>query len=174
MLFLRSVFFTIVVPGTVTVLIPYLIVARGGAVLPRGWGALQYLALAPIVVGAAILLRCIWDFARLGRGTLAPVDPPKELVVQGLYRYARNPMYLGVLILLLGEAMLFESVALLEYAAGWFVVIHLVVVLHEEPTLRRRFGESYDVYCRSVRRWLPGRRFSRAERGVAADRGSVG
>jgi protein-S-isoprenylcysteine O-methyltransferase Ste14 len=162
MLALRSVFFTLVVPGAVTVLIPYFILAGRRPVLPGGWGALQYLALAPIAAGAAVLGQCIWDFARLGRGTLAPVDPPKELVVQGLYRYARNPMYLGVLILLLGETAFFESVTLLQYAVGWFVVIHLVVVLYEEPALRRRFGESYERYCRSVRRWLPGRRFGRA------------
>jgi protein-S-isoprenylcysteine O-methyltransferase Ste14 len=162
MLVLRSVFFTVVVPGTVAVLIPYVIVSGGRAAWPGRWGALQCLALAPIAMGTAILLWCIWDFARVGRGTLAPVDPPKELVVEGLYRYARNPMYLGVLILLLGEATWFESVALLEYAVGWFVVIHLVVVLYEEPALRRRFGESYEAYCRSVRRWLPGRRFGRA------------
>ena len=154
MLALRSLFFTIVVPGTVTVLIPYLIVSRRRAALPGSWDFPQYVALAPIAVGVAILFQCIWDFARVGRGTLAPVDPPKELVVQGLYRNVRNPMYLGVLILLLGEAMLFESVALLEYAIAWFVVIHLVVVLYEEPALRRRFGESYEDYCRSVRRWL--------------------
>ncbi len=162
MLVLRSVFFTIAVPGTVTVLIPYLIVSGSRATLPVRWGALQYVALAPMAVGAAILFRCIWDFARVGRGTLAPVDPPKELVVEGLYRYVRNPMYVGVLILLLGEATLFESVALLQYAIGWFVVIHLVIVLYEEPALRRRFGESYEGYCQSVRRWLPGRRFGRA------------
>jgi protein-S-isoprenylcysteine O-methyltransferase Ste14 len=162
MLVLRSVFFTVVVPGTVTVLIPYLIVSGGRAAMPGGWRTMQYLAVAPIVAGAGILLRCIWDFARVGRGTLAPVDPPKELVVQGLYRYVRNPMYLGVLILLLGEATLFESVVLLQYAVGWLVVIHLVVVLYEEPTLRYRFGESYEGYCRTVRRWIPGKGMARA------------
>jgi protein-S-isoprenylcysteine O-methyltransferase Ste14 len=77
-------------------------------------------------------------------------------------------MYLGVLILLLGEAILFDSVALLQYAAGWFVVIHLVVILYEEPALRRRFGESYETYCRSVRRWLPNKRVCPAEPGMAA------
>ena len=162
MLVLRSLFFTIVVPGTVTVLIPYLIVSGGRATVIEHWGAPEYLSLVPIVVGAVILLRCIWDFTVVGRGTLAPIDPPTELVVRGLYRYVRNPMYLGVLILLLGETALFESVALLEYTAGWFVVVYLVVVLYEEPALRSRFGEPYNRYCRSVRRWLPGRPFDQA------------
>jgi protein-S-isoprenylcysteine O-methyltransferase Ste14 len=157
MLVLRSVFFTIVVPGTVTVLIPYLILTGSGGAWPMPWGALQYLALAPIAVGAGILFRCIWDFARVGRGTLAPVDPPRELVVQGLYRYVRNPMYLGVLFLLLGEAAFFASDGLLYYAIAWFVMTHVVVVFYEEPALQRRFGESYESYCRSVHRWLPGR-----------------
>jgi hypothetical protein len=83
MLALRSLFFTIVVPGTVAVLLPYLIVSRGGAFSVGHWTALHFLGLALIVVGAGILLRCIWDFAAKGRGTLAPIDPPKQLVVQG-------------------------------------------------------------------------------------------
>src|SRR5262249_34037730 len=162
MLALRSLFFTILVPGTVTVLIPYLIVSWRGGAVPDPWGAPQYLSLVPIGMGVAILLWCIWDFARVGRGTLAPIDPPRALVVQGLYRCVRHPMYVGFLVLLVGEAALFESLALLWYSVGWFVVIHLVVVLYEEPALRRRFGESYDRYCWSVPRWIPGRRSDQA------------
>jgi protein-S-isoprenylcysteine O-methyltransferase Ste14 len=157
MLALRSLFFTIVVPGTVAVLIPYLIVSRGGARLGGPWTTAQLLSLAPLAMGATILLWCIWDFAAKGRGTLAPIDPPKQLVVQGLYRYVRNPMYLGVLLLLLGEAAFFRSTALLQYSLAWFVVVNLVVVLYEEPSLRSRFGDSYDRYRHSVHRWLPTR-----------------
>jgi protein-S-isoprenylcysteine O-methyltransferase Ste14 len=157
MLALRSLFFAIVIPGAVTVLIPYLILgARGSAAIER-WDASRYLSLIPILAGAAILLRCIWDFAVAGRGTLAPIDPPRELVVRGLYRYVRNPMYLGVLILLLGEVTLFRSAAILAFTAGWFGVVNLFVLLYEEPALRSRFGDSYLSYCRTVRRWLPGR-----------------
>jgi protein-S-isoprenylcysteine O-methyltransferase Ste14 len=93
--------------------------------------------------------------AWVGRGTLAPFDPPERLVVRGLYRYMRNPMYVGVLIMLLGEALFFESLALLWYAVIWFGVINVVVVAYEEPTLRGDFGESYDLYCRTVHRWVP-------------------
>jgi protein-S-isoprenylcysteine O-methyltransferase Ste14 len=155
MLALRSLFFTIVVPGTVTVLIPYLIVSRGGALTVGPWTPLQFLGLGLMVVGAATLLWCIWDFAAKGRGTLAPIDPPRQLVVQGLYRYVRNPMYLGVLVLLLGETAFFESLALLQYTLAWFIIVNLFVVLYEEPALRHRFGESYERYFRSVHRWLP-------------------
>jgi protein-S-isoprenylcysteine O-methyltransferase Ste14 len=128
MLFLKSVLFTILVPGTVTIVIPYFIVPQGSAVNLGHWTAQQWLGLIAIVLGATILLRCVWEFATVGRGTLADIDPPKELVVQGLYRYVRNPMYLGVLVLLLGEAAFFQSAALLLYAAGFLVIIHLVIV----------------------------------------------
>jgi protein-S-isoprenylcysteine O-methyltransferase Ste14 len=157
MLVLRSLFFTVVVPGTVTILIPYLILSGRSSIVIERWDALRCLSLVPILAGAGALLRCIWDFAVAGRGTLAPIDPPTELVVRGLYRYVRNPMYLGVLCLLLGEAALFQSAALLVYTAGWFLVVHLFVVMYEEPTLRTQFGESYAHYCSAVRRWLPGR-----------------
>jgi len=163
MLFLKSVFFLIIVPGTVTLVIPYFILLDGSAVNLGHWAAQQWLGSIAILLGAAILLRCVWDFASVGRGTLAPIDPPKELVVGGLYRYVRNPMYVGVLLLLLGEAALFQSAALVRYATGWLVVIHLVVVFYEEPVLRHRFGESYDRYCLSVRRWLPGKQFEQAD-----------
>lgn len=160
----RSLFFAIVFPGTVTVAIPYLIVTRERSQFVVHWAAWHYVGFVPIAVGAGILISCIRDFAVIGRGTLAPIDPPKELVVQGLYRYVRNPMYLGVLTLLLGEAVFFESIGLLQFAAGWAVVIHLFVLLYEEPTLKRKFGESYDRYCRSVRRWVPRMLDSRTKR----------
>jgi protein-S-isoprenylcysteine O-methyltransferase Ste14 len=162
MLALRSLFFAIVVPGSVAVLIPYLIVSRGDADLIGRWTLLHFMSLVPIVVGAAILIRCIWDFGAKGRGTLAPMDPPKRLVVQGLYRYVRNPMYLGVLLLLLGQAAFFKSIALLQYTVVWFIIVNLFVVLYEEPSLRRRFGDSYEQYLGSVHRWLPTRPADRA------------
>jgi protein-S-isoprenylcysteine O-methyltransferase Ste14 len=157
-LLLRSLFFALILPGSVTLLIPYFILsARGGIAVPA-WGPVRYLALLVIAAGAAVLIRCIADFARIGRGTLAPVDPPKTLVVRGLYRYVRNPMYVGVLGVLLGEAALFQSVALLAYTGIWFLFVNLFVIFYEEPTLRAQFGESYEQYRRSVGRWIPGRR----------------
>jgi protein-S-isoprenylcysteine O-methyltransferase Ste14 len=157
LLLLKNVLFTVVVPGTVAVLIPYRIgSARNTATVP--WGFRQYGALLPLSVGAVIYLRCVWDFAFTGRGTPAPIDAPKVLVVRGLYQYVRNPIYLGVLLVVLGWAVYFDSFAVLLYGAGLAVAFHLFVVLVEEPMLRRRFGESYEDYCHRVRRWVPQKR----------------
>jgi protein-S-isoprenylcysteine O-methyltransferase Ste14 len=117
----------------------------------------QWLGLAAIGIGVVLLGTCIWEFARRGRGTLAPVDPPTTLVVQGLYRYVRNPMYLSVTMIVLGEALLTGSRALLAYWAVWFLAVNLFVIGYEEPTLRRRFGPAYDRYRATVGRWLPRR-----------------
>jgi protein-S-isoprenylcysteine O-methyltransferase Ste14 len=153
----RSLFFALLLPGSVTLLLPYLILSGRGRIAVPHWGVVAFLALGLILVGGAILIRCIVDFARVGRGTLAPVDPPKELVVRGLYGYVRNPMYVGVLGVLLGEAALFQSTALLGYTAIWFLIVNLFVMLYEEPALHRRFGDSYDQYRRAVGRWIPRR-----------------
>jgi protein-S-isoprenylcysteine O-methyltransferase Ste14 len=102
-----------------------------------------------------LLAACIWEFARSGRGTLAPLDPPRELVVRGLYRYVRNPMYLGVSLIVLGEALLTGSRGLMVYWIIWFLVVNLFVRFYEEPTLRRQFGQSYERYAHAVGRWVP-------------------
>lgn len=157
MLALRSLFFALLFPGTVTLVIPYYVLSRRPSVVVSLRDPVTYLSLLVIFAGVAVLIQCIADFARIGRGTLAPVDPPKQLVVQGLYRYVRNPMYVSVLWILLGEAVLFQSQPLLIYTVIWFLVVNLFVILYEEPTLRRQFGESYEQYCQSVNRWIPGR-----------------
>jgi protein-S-isoprenylcysteine O-methyltransferase Ste14 len=159
-LFMESVIFTIVVPGSVTVLIPSLILGPEGRALPRPWSLFQFAALVPVSLGAAIYFRCLWEFATRGRGIPAPIDHPKQLVVTGLYRYVRNPMYVGVLMLLLGEALLFRSADLLAYTVCWFVFVHLNVVIWEERLLRHRFGDSYERYRAAVRRWIPGKRYA--------------
>jgi protein-S-isoprenylcysteine O-methyltransferase Ste14 len=157
MLALRSIFFALLFPGTVTVFVPYFIVSGSGTVSPGHWALWRYLFLLPSAIGAGILFRCIWDFAVAGRGTLAPVDPPKRLVVRGLYRYVRNPMYLGVMMILFGECLTFESIRLFYYTICVFVIVHLFIVFYEEPALHRQFGESYEIYCNNVRRWMPHR-----------------
>ena len=151
MLFLRSLFFTILIPGTVLVVIPYYLTRETST----GFGLVQVASLVPIAIGAAIMAWCIRDFAVQGRGTLAPVDPPRHLVDRGLYRYVRNPMYLGGVLILLGESAFYQSRAVLLFGAAWFVAVNLFVVFYEEPTLRRLFGESYAQYCRTVPRWIP-------------------
>jgi protein-S-isoprenylcysteine O-methyltransferase Ste14 len=162
LLFLKNLLFTVIVPGTVAVYVPLSLAAgRGG--LPPGWGVAQYAALLPLASGCAVYFWCLWDFATFGRGTPAPIDAPRRLVVRGLYHYVRNPMYVGVLLVIAGWALLFSSRLILGY---WFIVavfFHLFVVAVEEPSLRGKFGKSYGQYCREVGRWVP-----RVSRGRAA------
>jgi len=158
LLFLKNALFTVVVPGTVGVIVPYRIgLRRMASGMP--WSPRQYVALCLLAVGGAIYFRCVWDFARTGRGTPAPIDAPKVLVVRGLYQYVRNPIYIGVLLIVLGWAVYFASFRVLVYGAVVALGFHLFVTLVEEPSLRRRFGESYERYCGAVRRWVPGRRY---------------
>ncbi len=153
MLFLRSVFFTILLPGTVTVLIPYWLVSS--RVTAARAHPLRYIGLPLIVIGATGLLWCIWNFFSSGRGTLAPIDPPKHLVVGGLYRYVRNPMYVAVVTIQLGEAIFFASSSVLIEAVIFFGLANLFILLYEEPTLRRTFGDEYEQYQQTVGRWIP-------------------
>jgi protein-S-isoprenylcysteine O-methyltransferase Ste14 len=152
-----ALLFTILVPGTVTVVLPWYIVGRSFTLEPRFASLPQAAGLVLLLVGVGVYMRCLSDFVVAGEGLPSPVDHPKMLVVRGLYRYVRNPMYLGVLSILLGEVLLFRSLTLLQYAVLWFLVVNGVVLAYEEPNLRSRFGQSYDEYCRHVRRWIPGR-----------------
>lgn len=161
MLLLKNLLFTVFVPGTVAGLIPYLILSRGAAAGPIAWGPAQVLALALGGLGLGVYLWCLWDFATVGRATPAPIHPPRTLVVRGLYRYVRNPMYLGVLLVLAGQVIFFASRPLLLYTLAWLAVVHLFVVLYEEPALTRRFDGSYEQYRGAVRRWIPGRPYRR-------------
>ena len=151
LLALKNLLFTVLVPGTVAGYLPWL-VTRGESL---SWGAGTALALLLFAAGGAIYFWCLWDFASFGRGTPAPIDAPKKLVVRGLYRYTRNPMYLGVLTVILGWAVLFHALGLLIYAACVGSCFQLFVVYYEEPQLRRTFGESYRQYQARVGRWLP-------------------
>ncbi len=149
---LKTLVFTIVVPGTVAVIIPRYLM--GGFPSPA-LGALPALGCIAIFLGACIYFLCAWEFAVCGLGTPAPIAPTKFLVVSGLHRYVRNPMYLGVALVILGEAGLFRAPHLAEYAVVMLLIAHLFVIFYEEPTLRRQFGESYEEYRRTVPRWIP-------------------
>lgn len=162
-LVLEAVAFTLLVPGTVAFWLPFAMLERSRFALPASWSAAQFAALVPLGIGAAIYVRCVWDFVTRGRGIPAPIDHPKQLVVTGLYRYVRNPMYLGVLLFLLGEALFLEYRDFLLYTAAWFVFVHLTVLIYEEPNLRRKFGTSYERYTRAVRRWVPGKPYVEAK-----------
>jgi protein-S-isoprenylcysteine O-methyltransferase Ste14 len=140
-------------PVTVTVVIPGLILWRGGAEV-AAW-PLAAVGVVLIALGLTLVAWTVALFARFGKGTLAPWDPTARLVVVGPYRHVRNPMISGVLTVLLGEAALFGSVPLLVWFGAAFAVNAVYLPLVEEPGLRKRFGESYDAYCDNVPRWLP-------------------
>jgi protein-S-isoprenylcysteine O-methyltransferase Ste14 len=153
---LKTLLWSIFVPGTLTTLVPYLLLSSGIELVPVELSGFRFIGLIPIALGALLYLWCAWDFTFSGKGTPAPFDPPKEIVVGGLYRHVRNPMYVAALLVLIGEAILFESALILVYAAIVFSVFHLWIIFYEEPTLRRKFGASYEKYCLKVRRWIPG------------------
>jgi protein-S-isoprenylcysteine O-methyltransferase Ste14 len=117
----------------------------------------RWLAAIPSAVGFAVALRCIWDFGWTGRGTPAPVAPPKRLVVVGFYRYVRNPMYVGFAVGWIGLWVIFgrANPAVIAAVAAAALGVHLFVLFYEEPTLRKKFGKDYEEYCRNVRRWWP-------------------
>jgi protein-S-isoprenylcysteine O-methyltransferase Ste14 len=153
-LVLRSLFWTLILPGFIAVYVPWMFCGLGSArITPIT--PITIIALITIGCGAVLLAACIFEFARSGHGTLSPADPPRQLVVRGLYNYVRNPMYLGVSSMLLGEALLLRSQALLAYWIGWFVLVNVFVIAYEEPVLRRQFGSSYEDYSRAVGRWIP-------------------
>jgi protein-S-isoprenylcysteine O-methyltransferase Ste14 len=149
---LKSLLFLFVAPGMVAGYIP-LTLLRSGPQIETGF--LAYLAFPLWLVGGVILLWSFWNFLIQGRGTPAPIDPPKELVATGFYRYVRNPMYVGVLLMLIGHFLWFEFTWLIVYAAIAFLIVHLFVTLYEEPTLRKKFGASYEEYLQQVPRWVP-------------------
>jgi protein-S-isoprenylcysteine O-methyltransferase Ste14 len=153
MLALRAILFTVLLPGTTLVWIPRMLVARDAARLELG--VFRWAGLPLAAFGTGVLIVCIIDFARKGHGTLAPIDPPRSLVASGLYRYVRNPMYVGALALLVGQAMLFESRSVLLYAGFFWLATHLFVLAYEEPHLKSTFGVGYEQYRAAVPRWLP-------------------
>jgi len=161
---LKNLTFVIVAPGSLLVFLPYLLLSGTHARTVRDRPAALLVAAIFMATGIVILVWCVWNFARVGRGTPAPIDPPRNLVVTGAYRYVRNPMYLAVGTILFSETILFRSGALLFYMLLCCVGFHLFVVFYEEPTLRRRFGASYVAYCGTTFRWLPHLRSPRSRR----------
>jgi protein-S-isoprenylcysteine O-methyltransferase Ste14 len=150
---LGTIVFTLIVPVTVVGLVPYLLSGwqLTSSVSLRVLGVLLILAALPIFL--AFLVR----FVREGIGTPAPIAPPERLVVGGPFERVRNPGYVAVVALVVGQGLLFGRGAVLVYAVLLALGFHLFVVLYEEPTLRRRFGAEYEAYCRRVPRWLPRR-----------------
>ncbi len=154
---LQTLLFTITIPGTVAGLIPWLI-QRNYDALGLGLGPERYLGIPLIILGTTVYLASAGAFALIGRGTPAPIRPTDKLVIQGLHHYVRNPMYIGVLSVLLGESLWSQSGLVLLYTAFILTVFNAFIHLYEEPTLRRTYGEEYLRYCESTPRWIP--RFS--------------
>jgi len=154
-LLIRNLIFTILQPGLVAGLIPYVLLRiEGKTLLPDDFGFLQFSGLALMFVGVSLMMTSIGQFAFEGKGTLSPLDPTKNLVVKGLYRYSRNPMYIGVSMLLIGEGLFAASLVLAGYAAVVFTGFNLFIVFHEEPRLQREFGSAWEEYRKRVRRWI--------------------
>lgn len=156
---LGSLVFLVLAPGVVAGLMPWLITHWSPLPPTDGLGALRWTGLILIVAGLAVVLEAFARFAWEGLGTPAPVAPTRTLVVSGFYRYVRNPMYVAVLALIFGQAVLF---------AGWGVALYGIVVAaafvtfvraYEEPTLREAYGEEYAAYCATTPPWIP--RFGR-------------
>ena len=153
LLAIRALFFVALLPGVIAGYVPYQMLLGADRLHVPAFNTTSVASGLLILVGVTVLLRCVWDFFARGKGTLAPIDPPRHLVVSGLYRYTRNPMYNGVLAVLLGQAWLFGSTSVLTYALFVLVAFHLFVVLYEEPVLESQFQESYVAYRRAVPRW---------------------
>ncbi len=146
--------FTLIVPGTVMVLVPAMLVDDFSLAAVDVYG-LSFLGIVPLVLGTALYLRCAYDFIVSGRGTPAPIDPPESLVVSGPYHVTRNPMYVAVLLVLAGEALLLRSPPLAAYLLVMGIAFHLVITAYEELVLGQKFGDAYDRYREQVPRWIP-------------------
>ena len=153
----RAITYAAVFIGFVLVFVPARVLSWSGITPPTALGLWQIIGCVAGAAGGMMALWCVATFAIAGKGTPAPFDPPRRLVVRGPYGAVRNPMYIGAGLALAGAALYYQSGALAGYAALFLLAAHLFVVWYEEPTLRRTFGPEYDAYCRRVRRWWPSR-----------------
>ena len=152
---MRAITYAALFIGLVLIYVPTRLLAWSGLVRPETLGIQQFSGMGIGALGAVIALWCVFTFATIGRGTPAPFDPPRRLVVRGPYRFVRNPMYIGAGLALGGAALFYGSWPILGYVLLLFLTVHLFVVLYEEPTLLRTFGGEYEAYCNRVRRWWP-------------------
>ena len=152
---LATAVFLFLAPGTIAGLIPWRI--SGWEFQPPFFGLepLRWLGVLLIALAAPVLLESFGRFAMEGLGTPAPLLPTRYLVMKGFYRYVRNPMYVAVVSMIVGQGLLLGNSSLLLYAAVVWTAFHAFVLLYEEPKLRKTYGEEYDAYCARVRRWAP-------------------
>lgn len=150
-----SIAFLFVAPGIVAGVIPWALSGYRLGPPFLGFEPFRWFGIALLLPGAALLIETFARFALQGLGTPAPIAPTKSLVVTGSYRLVRNPMYVAVVLLILGQALLLGSVSVLIWGAVVWLTVHLFVLAYEEPTLSRSYGEQYDRYRANVRRWIP-------------------
>jgi len=151
----RAITYATVFTALLLLYLPSRVLLWSGIVRPATMQAPQIAGIIIASIGAAIALWCIVAFVSIGKGTPAPFDPPRLLVVRGPYRYVRNPMYIGGALALTGAALFYRSLFLLGYGCIFLIAACFFVLFYEEPTLRRTFGPDYDAYCHRVSRWLP-------------------
>ena len=152
---IRTLAYATVFIGFLVVYLPSCIMGWTGTTTPVEIHGPQITGIVVGALGVALTLACVVSFIRMGRGTPAPFDAPRQLVIRGPYRVVRNPMYIGAATILAGIAIFYESLAVVIYAVGFLLVFHLFVVFYEEPTLRRKFGPDYIAYSHRVGRWWP-------------------
>jgi protein-S-isoprenylcysteine O-methyltransferase Ste14 len=151
----RAITYATCFVGLLLIYLPERVLAWSGIRRPAAIHGTQIVGIVAGSVGAAVVLWCVVTFVRIGKGTPAPFDPPRRLVIRGPYQFVRNPMYIGAALVLGGAAIFFESMPLLAYVLLFLLITHLFVVVYEEPTLRRSFGQDYEKYCQRVSRWWP-------------------
>jgi protein-S-isoprenylcysteine O-methyltransferase Ste14 len=150
----RAMTYSTLFIGLLLIYLPARVLSWSGIVRPTAIEGPQITGMILGSTGAVVALSCIFTFVWIGRGTPAPFDPPRRLVIRGPYRFVRNPMYIGAALVLAAAALFYKSISLLAYSVIFLLTCHLFVVSYEEPKLRRTFAE-YEAYCHRVRRWWP-------------------
>lgn len=156
----RAITYAVLFIGLLLIYLPARLLSGSGITRPPAIEVQQVAGMAIGAAGAAVALWCIFTLASVGKGTPAPFDPPRRLVIQGPYRFVRNPMYLGAGLALAGAALFYKSVSLLGYSGLFVLAMHLFVVWYEEPALGQTFGQDYEADCGRVRRWRPSLRIA--------------
>jgi protein-S-isoprenylcysteine O-methyltransferase Ste14 len=151
----RAVTYAALFIALIFIYLPGRLLTWSGVVRPEANGASQIVGVIVGGVGTVIAFWCIFAFVFVGKGTPAPIDPPRQLVIRGPYRFVRNPMYIGAALVLAGLSIFYESISVALYAGLFLLAAHIFVVVYEEPTLRQTFGQEYEVYCARVKRWWP-------------------
>ena len=155
LILLRALTYATLFVAVFLVIVPQRILTASGYMGGDSFGLVELTGLGLVGLGLALVLWCLVTFAFVGRGTAAPFDPPRKLVVVGPYRFVRNPIYIGAVVAMLGAAMVLWSGWLVLYSFVVLIVTHLLVIFYEEPHLRRVFGQAYEEYLRTVHRWIP-------------------